>query len=52
MPILEYVRNDKSKWNHGIQHMFQENYGDPDTLADLGITDDTMEHIAEALQSV
>eukprot|EP00961_Rhodomonas_salina_P011287 151447-Rhodomonas_salina.1 len=32
--------------------MFRENCGDPDTLADLGVKDDTMERIAEALRSV
>eukprot|EP00961_Rhodomonas_salina_P300105 3939480-Rhodomonas_salina.1 len=50
MPISEYVRNESSKWN--IRRMFRENYGDPDTLADLGVKDDTMERIVEALRSV
>eukprot|EP00961_Rhodomonas_salina_P002149 29741-Rhodomonas_salina.1 len=50
MPVSEYVRNACSKWN--LQRMFKEHYGDPVTLADLGVTDDMMEQIAEVLCTV
>eukprot|EP00961_Rhodomonas_salina_P140012 1883994-Rhodomonas_salina.1 len=50
MPVSEYVRNACSKWN--LQGMFKKHYGDPVTLADLGVKDDTMERIAEALHTV
>eukprot|EP00961_Rhodomonas_salina_P299183 3938711-Rhodomonas_salina.1 len=50
MPVSEYVRNESSKWN--LRRMFKENYGDPATLADLGVKDETMERIAAALRSV
>eukprot|EP00961_Rhodomonas_salina_P222723 3011948-Rhodomonas_salina.1 len=47
MPVSEFVRNESSKWN--LHRMFKENYGDPETLADLGVKDDTMERITAAL---
>eukprot|EP00961_Rhodomonas_salina_P117569 1582500-Rhodomonas_salina.1 len=50
MPVSEYMRNESSKWN--LHCMFKENYGDPETRADLGVKDDMMERIAAALQSV
>eukprot|EP00961_Rhodomonas_salina_P271854 3673008-Rhodomonas_salina.1 len=50
MPVSEYVHNESSTWN--LRHMFKENYGDPATLAELGVKDDTMERISAALRSV